>query len=378
MVKRDLKMAIIVAIALIFIISTQWIQNNINKGPLIENIELPENFKIGIFASDLGKSLNLPGPNSGPRFMEFHDDVLFVSLSSAGKVIALPDKDKDGKADEVIEVISGLNRPHGIAFYKDYMYIANEDSVIRVKLNDDFKADIPDKEDFTDLPKGGHWTRTIRVKDGSLYISIGSSCNVCIEKDERRASILKCNLDFGRCNIYARGLRNAVGFAFHPETEELYATENSRDLLGEDTPPDEINIIESNKHYGWPFCYGKNVPDPEFGSGSCEHREQSFIDLQAHSAPLGLAFNFGGNFPSEYKGKLFVAYHGSWNRKVPTGYKIVMIDTETKEVSDFATGWLTDKEKVLGRPVDIIFDKEGVMYVSDDNAGLIYRVSSKG
>ena len=176
----------------------------------------------------------------------------------------------------------------------------------------------------------------------------------------------------GNCDIYARGIRNAVGFVFHPETDEMYATENSRDYLGDDLPPDEINIAESNKHYGWPYCYGKNTPDPEFDDGNCNSRAPSFVDLQAHSAPLGLAFNFGNNFPEEYKGNLFVAYHGSWNRKVPTGYKVVRVD-KARQVHDFATGWLTDN-KVSGRPVDIIFGKDGVMYISDDNAGLVYRI----
>ncbi len=372
------KKIIIILIIFILIISIPLIQNNIknqSQHPILKNIKLPANFKIDIFASDLGKNFYAaPGPNQGPRFMEFYKDVLFVSIPSAGIVVALPDKNKDEKADEIIKVIDGLNKPHGIAFLDDYMYIANEDSVIKVRLNEDLKADIKTKEFITDLPKGGHWTRTIRIKDNNLYISIGSSCNVCIENDERRASIMKCNLDFGRCNIFARGVRNAVGFTFHPVTNEIYATENSRDWLGEDLPPDEINIIESNKHYGWPFCYGKNILDPEFGDENCRFREPSIIDLQAHSAPLGLAFNFGNNFPEEFKGDLFVAYHGSWNRKVSTGYKIVRIDMETKQVHDFATGWLTDNNKVIGRPVDIIFDKEGTMYVSDDFAGVIYKV----
>ncbi len=348
--------------------------NNKNQNPTLKNIKLPNNFEIEIFASDLGQSLYASaGPSIGPRFMEFYNDVLFVSLPNAGTVIALPDKNKDGKADEIIKVIDGLNKPHGIAFLDDYMYIANEDSVIKVKLENNLKANISTKEYFTDLPKGGHWTRTIRIKDNNLYISVGSSCNVCIEKDIRRGSILKCDLEFEKCQPYARGLRNAVGITFHPINNDLYATENSRDWLGEDLPPDEINKIESDKHYGWPFCYGKNIPDPEFGNFGCNSREPSFIDLQAHSAPLGLAFNFGNNFPAEYKEKLFVAYHGSWNRKVPTGYKIVMIDINTEQVQDFATGWLKGN-KVLGRPVDIIFDKDGIMYVSDDHTGLIYRI----
>ena len=311
--------------------------------------------------------------------MEFYNDVLFVSMPSAGIIVALPDKDKDGKADQTIEVINGLNKPHGIAFLGDYMYVANEGSVVKVKIKDNFMADISTKEHITDLPEGGHWTRTIRIKDGSVYISIGSSCNVCIESDERRASILKC--DFGRCSIFAKGVRNAVGFTFHSETNEIYATENSRDWLGDELPPDEINIVQEGKNYGWPICYGKNIHDIVFDKNTyirnpCMEpfETPSYIDIPAHSAPLGLAFNFGNNFPSEYKGNLFVAYHGSWNKNVPTGYKVVRINTGTKQVYDFATGWLTPENKVLGRPVDIIFDKDGIMYVSDDNAGVIYRI----
>ncbi len=352
--------------------------------PILKNIRLPDGFEIGIFADDLGKSLNYPGPNRAVRFMEFYKDVLFASIPSAGVIVALPDKNKDGKADEVVKVIENLNRPHGIAFKDDYMYVANEDSIIKVKINDNLKADISTKEYFIDLPSGGHWTRTIRIKDNNLYVSIGSSCNVCIEDDERRAAILKCDLS-GNCNIFAKGIRNAVGFVLNPETSDIYATENSRDYLGDDLPPDEIDIIKEGKHYGWPICYGKNIHDTDFDKNTyirnpcMEPFEMpSFIDIPAHSAPLGLAFNLGDNFPEEYKGGLFVAYHGSWNRKEKTGYKIVSIDINSKGISDFATGWLTEDGQVLGRPVDVIFDKEGIMYVSDDNAGVIYRVWYEG
>lgn len=350
------------------------------QNPALKNINLLEGFEIDIFASDLGSGLfNVPGPSKGVRFMEFYNDALFASLPNSGTIVALPDRDKDGKADEVIKAIDGLKRPHGIAFKDDYMYVANEDSVIKIRLKEDLTADRPTLEHITDLPSGGHWTRTIRVKDNNLYISIGSSCNVCIEKDERRASILKCSLD-GNCSIYARGIRNAVGFAFHPVTNEMYATENSRDLLGDDLPPDEINIVEEGKNYGWPICYGKNIHDDDFDKNvyirnPCMEpfEAPSYIDLPAHSAPLGLAFNFGNNFPEEYRGNLFVAYHGSWNRDEKTGYKIVSIDIKSKQVTDFASGWLQGNS-VSGRPVDVIFDKEGIMYVSDDFSGRIYRI----
>ena len=320
---------VIVSIIIIFAISIPLIKNNKIQNTTLQNIKLPPDFKIDIFASDLGKGFNLPGPNKGARFMEFYKDVLFVSIPSSSMIVALHDKNKDGKVDEIIKVIDNLNRPHGIAFKDNYMYVANENSLIKTKLNDDLTADKSTIEHVNDLPKGGHWTRTIRIKDNELYISIGSSCNVCIENDERRASIMKCNLDNGKCDIYAKGIRNAVGFVFHPETNEMYATENSRDLLGEDLPPDEINIVKEGKNYGWPICYGKNIHDGDFDKNvyirnPCMEpfEEPSFIDLQAHSAPLGLAFYFGKNFPEEYKGDLFVAYHGSWNRTVPTGYKI--------------------------------------------------------
>lgn len=342
------------------------------RNPELKGIALPEGFEIDIFASDLGKSLfAIPGPSRGVRLMEFHNGVLFASLPSAGAIVALPDKNKDGKSDEVINVVDGLNRPHGITFKDDYMFVANEDSVIKVKIMDDMTADKSTMEHIVDLPSGGHWTRTIRTDGNNLFVSIGSSCNACIENDERRASILKCALD-GDCKIYARGIRNAVGFVFHPDGN-MYATENSRDWLGNEIPPDEINSVEENMHYGWPYCYGKNIPDAEFDDGNCASREPSFVDLQAHSAPLGLAFNFGDNFPEEYKGDLFAAYHGSWNRDEKTGYKVVSIDLKSKQVTDFAEGWLKGNE-VSGRPVDIVFDEEGIMYVSDDFSGRIYRI----
>src|SRR3989338_3729354 len=354
--------------------SNTAVKDGSNKNPIKEGIRLPDGFQIDIFASDLGSGFNLPGPNKGVRFMEFYKDVLFASLPSSSSVIALVDNDKDGKADEAITVISNLNRPHGIAFHDEHIYVANEDSIIRAKLNEDFTVDASTIEYLVDLPKGGHWTRTIKINNNSLYISIGSSCNLCIENDIRRASIMECDMDSFDCRPFARGIRNAVGFAFNSETNEIYATENSRDNLGDDLPPDEINIVKEGKHYGWPFCYGKNINDPEYNNVDCSKREPSFVDLQAHSAPLGLAFNFGDDFPEEYKGDLFVAYHGSWNRKEKTGYKVVRIEIDTKQVHDFVAGWLTENEDVIGRPVDIIFDKEGIMYVSDDNAGIIYRI----
>ena len=355
------------------------------KTDSLAGISMPDGFKIDVFAGDLDGSLvSYPGPNPGPRMMLLRDGVLFVTIPNRGSVVALPDRDNDKKADEVITFIDNLNRPHGIDFYEGWFYIAEENRVIKVKEKG-LKADKNTLEVLIDdLPAGGHFTRTIKVHDGSIYLSAGSSCNVCYEKDERRGAITKCNLDGKECRVFAKGLRNAVGFVFHPVTDRIYATDNGRDWLGEDLPPDEINLVEEGKNYGWPVCYGKNVHDTDFDKNiyirnPCMEPFEipSLKDLQAHSAPLGLAFYYGDSFPLEYRGRLFVAFHGSWNRKEPTGHKIVSIDMNDLSVKDFATGWL-DGNNVLGRPVDIIAADDGSLFVSDDNAGLIYRISYTG
>ena len=355
------------------------------KTDSLAGISMPDGFKIDVFAGDLDGSLvSYPGPNPGPRMMLLRDGVLFVTIPNRGSVVALPDRDNDKKADEVITFIDNLNRPHGTDFYEGWFYIAEENRVIKVKEKG-LKADKNTLEVLIDdLPAGGHFTRTIKVHDGSIYLSTGSSCNVCYEKDERRGAITKCNLDGKECRVFAKGLRNAVGFVFHPITDRIYATDNGRDWLGEDLPPDEINLVEEGKNYGWPVCYGKNVHDTDFDKNvyirnPCMEPFEipSLKDLQAHSAPLGLAFYYGDSFPLEYRGRLFVAFHGSWNRKEPTGHKIVSIDMNDFSVKDFATGWL-DGNNVLGRPVDIIAADDGSLFVSDDNAGLIYRISYTG
>src|SRR5450759_469593 len=377
---------IAIAILLIIIIASIFGIKPAVKSGSLDGINLPRGFKIDVFADTLdGSSISYPGPNSGPRMMLLRDNVLFVTIPNTGKVVALSDENGDKKADRVVTFIDKLNNTHGIDYFDGWFYIAEENRVIRVKESgNDLHADMNTFEVLIDnLPTGGHFTRTIKIHNNSLYLSIGSSCNVCIEQDERRAAITKCNIDGTGCRIYAKGLRNSVGFVFHPETGVMYATDNGRDNLGEDIPPDEINIIEDGKNYGWPICYGKNIHDTDFDKNiyfrnpCMEPFEMpSFIDLQAHSAPLGLTFYSGDSFPQEYRGDLFVAYHGSWNRIVPTGYKIVSIDMLNITVKDFATGWLTGGN-VLGRPVDIIVADDGSLFVSDDNAGKIYRISYK-
>ena len=325
------------------------------------------------FATDLGS----------PRFMAFSPDgVLFATIIRNGEVVALPDKDKNGKSDKKITFLKGLNSPHGIAFYKEYLYIGETNRIVRYKYNGIDSNPSKKEVIIPDLPTGGHFTRTVAFgPDGKIYVSIGSSCNVCKEKDKRRAAILQFNPDGSDGNLFAKGLRNSVGLTWDPGNGEMWASDNGRDWLGDDLPPDEINMVNKGKDYGWPYCYGDRIPDPKFNDRRrCINTVAPAVELQAHSAPLGLTFYDGDQFPEDYKGDLFVAYHGSWNRSVRTGYKVVRIRFENgrpEGIEDFATGWL-QVTKVLGRPVDVLVGSDGALYVSDDRSGIIYRVTYRG
>ncbi len=345
-------------------------------------LKLPPGFSIEVFAKDLGKPrVMIEGPHSD----------LFVSIPSQGKVVALPDRNSDGIADEVVTVLEGLNRPHGLAFGAIdswQMYVAESDALTVYEYDSD-KTKATGKKVLAKLPDGGnHVTRSImfwRAPDGvgKILISVGSSCNVCYEKDSRRAAVLVYDFVNGKTEPLARGLRNSVFMTLSPKGE-VWATEMGRDLLGDDLPPDEINIIEQGKDYGWPICYGKNKHDAVFDKNvyvrdPCADKVASHIDLPAHSAPLGLAFiPKDAGWPKEYEGDLLVAFHGSWNRSEPTGYKVVRIKLDEQGqyegMEDFISGWLQSDGTALGRPVDILVQPGGVMYISDDKAGVIYRV----
>lgn len=347
-------------------------------------LTLPAGFKIAYFnQSSLGPI----------RFMAFSPDgILFITMPSAaglyqgkggGKVYALPDKNKDGKADEVKTVLSGLdNLPHGLAFYDKYLYVAEENKITRYPYQGNAAIGAGEVV-VSNLPwsdgEHSHISRTIGFNsNGKMYVSVGSSCNACEETMEGRAAILEYNPDGTGYKVFAEGLRNTVGFVFHPTTGEIWGTDNGRDYVGDNLPPDEINIIREGKNYGWPKCYGKKVPDPLFNDAAfCETTTPSLYDVQAHSATIGLRFINSAQFPSAWQGDLFVAYRGSWNRTVPTGYKIVRLDVSGNSVvgeRDFITGWLTKDEKKLGRPVDVIFGPGGEFYISDDKTGMIYIV----
>ncbi len=339
-------------------------------------LTIPDGFSLSLFARDLG----------APRVLRFDPKgVLLASIPGRGQVVALPDGNGDGVADETIVVANGLRTPHGLAFHEGKLFVAEIDGVVIYDYNADTKS-ATNKRRIVDLPSGGiHVTRTIDIgPDGRLYISVGSSCNVCHEKDSRRAKILVTNADGGNLQEYATGLRNSVFFTWDLRGR-MFATDMGRDLIGDDIPPDEINIVEGGKFYGWPYCYGKKVWDRQFDSSKgaqdrCEQSISSHVDLQAHSAPLGLRF-IPENWGNEYEGDLLVLYHGSWNRTVPTGYKVVIIKLDKngnyETTEDFITGWLGSAKGASGahgRPADVIFDASGVGYISDDKAGVVYRL----
>lgn len=346
--------------------------------PALSFLNLPAGFAIQIFAHDLSPSiLSRPGPAGGPRLMTVvADETVLVAIPAQGKILALRDTDGDGRSDWRQDFISDLRRPHNVAYNEGWYYIAAEDGVFRVRdANNDWRADGQSLEKLVSLPSGGHWTRTVKIIKGQMYISVGSSCNVCQETNKMRAAITRCQLDGTACVTFARGLRNTVDFVEYEG--QIYGTDNGRDNLGNDLPPEEINLIKEDGNYGWPICYGQRVHDTDFDQNvyvrdPCADTIPPEVELPAHIAPLGLEFYKGDDFPADYQGDLFVASHGSWNRQPPAGYKIYRLDWPTKKVSDFISGWL-DGGVVHGRPVGVV-NYQGGLLISDDAAGVIYLV----
>ena len=338
-------------------------------------------FEVGLFAEGI--------PNA--RFMRFSPGGdLVVSQPRLGRLLLVfGDRDGDGRSDGQRVLIDGLDRPHGFDFHAGRLYIAEGGAIARV----DYAESGPDSLAVTRIPErivegipsgGNHWSRTLRFgPDGQILLSVGSSCNVCEEEDPRRAAILRYRPDGSGEEIFATGLRNSVGFDWRPGTSELFATDNGRDLLGDDLPPCELNRIERGGFYGWPVAYGDRVPDPDFGEGQ-EARIASSIPpahaFRAHNAPLGMTFVRHPDAPGSIRGAALVALHGSWNRSELDGYKVVSLHWDDRgriTERDFLTGFLVGDE-VIGRPVDVAEGPDGAFYVSDDYAGAIYRVARTG
>lgn len=324
---------------------------------------------------------------SGARHMAFDDQGhLFLTQTRSGKVVVAPDENKDGKADKVVTVLKNRDAPHGLAFTKigsdTYLYVAEQTQVIRLKRTAKPWTFGPPEVIVPDLPGGGHFTRTIKIKDKKLYLSVGSSCDVCIEDNPLRAAVFHFNLDGSGLVVFAEGLRNTVGMEFSPYTGELWGVNNGRDMLGDDHPREELNIIRMSEHYGWPYCYEDRVWDKDFGRKfDCSSTAAPARMFTAHMAPLGMEFYSKGNLPSRLNHSLFIAFHGSWNRSVPAGYKVVRVKLDAKgqivSDEDFITGWLTASGGKEGRPVDLELSPSGDLFLSDDYRGVVYRITGK-
>jgi len=333
------------------------------------SLRVPDGFHVSVFADKL----------QGVRYLALGPgNAIYASQTASGLVVKLTDMNHDGLADSVVTVARGLHGPFGIAFRGDTMYVAEERDVLRFDPSGSAPVTI-----ISGIPSGGHSTRTILFgppPDGKLYLAVGSSCNICDERDSLRAAVSQFNRDGSGGRIFARGLRNSVGMAFHPTTGELWANNNDRDNLGDDVPPEHVNILKDGRNYGWPQCYLPGKPNPEYGSADCSQVEPPVITVQAHSAPLGLAFYTGTQFPREYRGNAFMTLHGSWNRTVPTGAKVVRVKVDSSGhratgVEDFVVGWQLPDGSRWGRPVGVLVLPDGSLLISDDTGGKIWRVS---
>lgn len=374
--------AVLIGVAVVYALYGRYVNlAGFSGSGQVTELQVPDGFIVDIFATGL----------NGPRFMAVGPDgVLYVADRSNGRIVALPDNDGDGKADAVRIFAEGLNNPHSLVYHEGAWYIGVPTGVVRVVDSDGNGIADSMTTLIDNYPITGHSTRTVMfLPDGRLAVSVGSSCNVCQEEDARRAAVLvydaPTSLEATSLTgeqVFAHGLRNAVGLAIHPETGDLWATNNGRDLLGDDLPPETVYIVQEGANYGWPVCHSGRLIDPDYGKeGDCEGVTKPVVEMQAHSAPLGLAFYTGDTFPAEYRGDLFIAFHGSWNRSEPTGYKVVRLPLNGSEVAgelqDFATGWLknaTTEAEVDGRPVGLTVGADGALYVSDDKGGIIYRI----
>lgn len=346
--------------------------------PLPYDIYLPEGFAIHIYADDV----------PGARSMALGENgTLFVGTRTGGSVYAVVDGDQDYVADEVITLAEGLNSPNGVAVRDGSLYVAEIDRVLRYDAMEANLISVPEpvvvSEEF---PSDSHhgWKYIAFGPDDKLYVPVGAPCNVCETADDPHGKIYRMNPDGSELEVVARGMRNTVGFDWHPETGDLWWTDNGRDMMGDDIPPDELNhSTEPGQHFGFPYCHGGTIADPEFGNGrSCDEFVAPAQQLGPHVAALGMTFYTGDQFPAEYGNQIFIPEHGSWNRTEPIGYRVTLVrldeNGEATSYEIFAEGWLAEDGTVHGRPVDLLVLPDGSMLLSDDNSGMIYRIVYQG
>jgi len=348
---------------LLFLISLVLAACSTSRSKL-DLLKLPKGFEIEFFAENL--------PNA--RTMVLGDEgTVFVGTRTAGNVYAV----KDGKH---FIIGKDMNMPNGLAFHNKALYVAVVDQILRFDDIENNLANPPEAVIIRDdLPDDSHhgWRFIAFGPDGRLYISIGAPCNICLEEDY--AQIRSMNADGSDERVEAKGVRNSVGFTWHPSSKKLWFSDNGRDWLGDDSPPDEINLLEyQGQHFGFPYCHGGIIQDSEFNQKTCDKFSPPIWPLEAHVAPLGIAFYTGKQFPKEYHNQLFVAEHGSWNSSEKKGYRIMMgrLVGENIRYETFISGWLKD-DNVWGRPAYLLVLKDGSLLISDDQAGAIYRLIYK-
>lgn len=337
------------------------------------SIKLPPGFTISLYAF----------PVPGARSMALSPQgVLFAGSRGEGKVYAIIDRNKDNRADDVIVIAKGLNSPNGVAFRDTSLYVAEINRILRFDNIENRLNNPPSPVVINNsLPKDRHhgWKFIAFGPDGLLYVPVGAPCNVCLSSDKIFATIVRMKPDGSSLEIFSSGVRNTVGFDWHPVTKELWFTDNGRDWLGNDMPPDELNRAASKgMHFGFPFCHGVSINDPEYGAGrDCKEFVGPAMELGPHVAALGMRFYTGVMFPTQYKNRIFIAEHGSWNRTTPIGYRITTVTLDGNKAvryEVFAKGWLKGR-KVSGRPVDVLVMPDGALLVSDDKANAIYRIT---
>lgn len=342
---------------------------------VIKQLHFPQGFSISVFADNIPNARTLALAENG---------VVFVGSRSEGKVYALVDSNNDGIAEKTLVIAKGLNMPNGVAYKNGTLYVAEINRIIRYN-NILSHLDSPPEPVvvYDKLPSDEHhgWKYLRFGPDNKLYTAVGAPCNICKPEKDIYTSLVRLNADGSNFEIIARGIRNTVGFDWQPQTHALFFTDNGRDYLGDDVPPDELNQwTQKGEHFGYPYCHGGDIPDPEFAEGKkCNEFTPPVWKFGAHMAALGIRFYQGKQFPAEYKNQLFVAQHGSWNRTVPQGYRIALVKfNHGKPVSEeaFISGWLTKNGDVLGRPTDILEMPDGSLLITDDKLGVIYKVAA--
>ena len=337
----------------------------------LESIKLPAGFSISIYATGVRNARQMTLGSNG---------TLFVGSMNAGRVHAIPDANKDNRGDDVIEIARGLNMPSGVTFRNGALYVAE---ISRVTRYDNIEAQLknPPKPAVVNdqFPSESHhgWKFIAFGPDGLLYVPVGAPCNVC-RTDARHGVMDRMNTDGSGLEVFATGIRNSVGFDWHPVTKELWFTDNGRDSMGDNIPPDELNNApRKGMNFGFPACHAGTVSDPEFGKEPCSNFTAPAMNLTPHGAAIGMRFYTGSMFPAEYRNQIFIAEHGSWNRSTPIGYRVMIARLEGNKIvkyEPFAEGWLQNG-RAWGRPSDVLVMPDGALLVADDQADTIYRIA---